>query len=332
MSVEFSVIVCTYNPVQKIFKRLLHAIASFNQFGSIPFELILVDNNSKQPVAQMKEVQELVRNLPVTKTIVEKKSGLTSARLAGHREAGGKWLIFFDDDNEPAADYLEVLKNTIQRYPAVGCWGPGTIKVEYTDTATNEWLEKQKLLFQQRQAASILFDDKKRWQHWYPVGTGMAIRRDVMDYYVKQVREKRYTLTDRKGKDLSSGGDVQIVLSGIKLGYKAGTIPSLRVQHLISKEKANIWYLQKQRFGTSSCYLLAHEQVFPELAFRHELLSNKEILKHIYSVFRNHYQKNGIKDFLLQLSKTMGEINARYMNAGVPSPLLMRFYQRMIHA
>ena len=61
-----------------------------------------------------------------------------------------------------------------------------------------------------------------------------------MLYYIKQVNEGNYTLSDRKGNNLSSGGDLQMVLTSIKLGYEVGTIPELKMNHMINKNKSQL--------------------------------------------------------------------------------------------
>src|SRR5438477_11180742 len=154
---KFSVVVCTHNPNPALFSRVLKAISAFTHRS---FELIIVDNDSKTPVSEMGEVKTLLNSVPY-KIISEKDPGLTNARIAGNTAASGDWLVWIDDDNEPASDYLDALQKLIEQYPQAGCWGPGHITVDYFEGVKNKWLNDQKKLFQERFDEGVLFDNKK---------------------------------------------------------------------------------------------------------------------------------------------------------------------------
>lgn len=327
---NISIIICTFNPDIPILERLLRRIKDCIHNFEQQVEIIIVDNNSSLPLLENDQVKKLFGYLPSAKIIVEKNPGLTNARIAGVKASKYNWLIFFDDDNEPSEDYLVKVNEVIKKYNNSGAFGPGTITVEYTDIKFS-WLDKYKYLFQQSAHTKIKFDRQKLWQEFYPVGTGLCIRKEIMLYYIKQVNEGNYTLSDRKGKNLTSGGDVQMVLTSIKLGYEVGTIPELKMNHMINKNKSQLGYILKQCFGTASAFVPAHCQVFPELHFEKKLLTNKQILEKAYTTFRNHFFKSGVKSFQIQLAIVMGEINTRYMNVKTKRPSLLTTYERWIN-
>ncbi|MEP6951255.1 MAG: hypothetical protein ABI863_18345, partial [Ginsengibacter sp.] len=241
------------------------------------------------------------------------------------------WLIFFDDDNEPHLRYITQASKLINNHPEVGCWGPAQISVEYIGGQMNDWLQKMKPVFQERFIAEEKTDNNQHWQIWYPVGTGLIIRKDLAGQYAQNVLQKKYFLSDRKGKSLSSGGDVQMVLCAIKEGYKAGISPALKMNHLIKKEKTSLGYILRLTYGTASAYIPAYNQVFDEHRFEIQKAGSRKILIRIYSYFRIHYVKQKDKrDFWIGLTQVMGEFKASTDDKKFNTPLILRLYERVI--
>jgi glycosyltransferase involved in cell wall biosynthesis len=274
-------------------------------------------------------VSDFLKRLACARIIIEKKPGLTSARIAGIKAAKYEWLIFFDDDNEPNTNYLQKVVLSLNQYPTVGAWGPGEIEVEFTHRVPI-WLCDEKHLFQQRKEEHTKFASQAEWQEFYPFGTGLIIRRDIAEIYAKRVHEKRYTLSDRKGKSLASGGDVQLVLTGIEQSYGAGVVSGLKLTHLIDGSKTRMKYLLKMQYGTASAYVKAYNQVFENAKIPIEEISGIQVLWKIYSLYRIHGRKMKREQFKLFFATKMGEINARFEASGVSKPLLLRFYEKRI--
>lgn len=325
----FSIVICTHNPTGELLQRLLTALLKFEDV--VPHEVVLVDNNSNPVLADREQVKQFLSSHPQARLLNENNPGLTPARIAGIKAAAFDWLIFFDDDNEPSADYLSRVSLAINQYSQVGMWGPGNVEVIYTGS-TEDWLSTKKNLFQQRNEPVTKFDQQQLWQPCYPYGTGMIIKKEIAIEYVKRVREGRYTLSDRKGKSLASGGDVQLVLTGISLGFSAGIIAGLSINHLIDSSKSNLIYLRKQEYGTASAFTKAYNQVFVEQQIPVRHISNKEVLKSLYSIYRIYRAGNTSIDFQLLLASKLGELNAQVFATDQKKPLLLRLYEKMIHA
>lgn len=329
----FSIVLCTYNPDEVIFKRLLDSVNFLNNPNNNPFEIIIVDNNSSNSISQYSYIASFLKKDNNRKCVVEAKQGLTQARIRGLNEAQYDWIIYFDDDNEPNAEYLINLEKAIEENSQVHIWGPAKIKVEFIGVSKKNWVETKKEYFQERDWNATNFGINNTWQYYFPYGTGMVVNRNVLEEYVKRVNTGRYSLSDRKGKSLSSGGDLQIVLTATNMQLPVGTINGLVINHLISKEKANISYLEKQQYGTASCNISAHVQADPELKLDNTLVSNKDILRNIYYIFRNSLFRANIKDIRLKLAESFGNMNARYLFQKVErKPLLIRVYEKLINA
>ena len=101
------------------------------------------------------------------------------------------------------------------------------------------------------------------WTSFYPYGTGLTIRRQVMERYCSEVKSGSFSSTGRQGKSLSSGEDNQIVWEAIKMGCAAGISPSLVITHLIPIRKSNLDYVKRLSFGTASSFSTVLGRFFP---------------------------------------------------------------------
>lgn len=328
----FSIIVCSYNPNERALARLLRRLAQLDVDRTIAWEVILVDNNSRIPLAERDPVREWMNTCPTARCVVEYEPGLTAARLRGIKESAFPWLILIDDDNEPAADYLTRAAQFIESAEAasVGAFGPGTIAVEYLDPV-EPWLHEVKELFQERAVERSVFSQQRAWQLYYPVGTGMVIRKELAELYADRVINGSYTLSDRKGKSLSSGGDVQMVFTAIQQGYQVGVVAGLSMAHLIAGDKANLRYLKKQQYGTASAYTKAYNQVYTDATIPTHLITNRQILLKMYALFRHSYRRLARPQFTLLMCSKMGEFKAVLEAHPQPTPWLLRIVEKWIH-
>src|SRR4051794_19261706 len=102
MNVVISVVISTYNPDIDRLDRTLRAVA-LQTLDAELWELVLVDNASTKPVT----IDNIPWNRGECRQIREERLGLTYGRLAGIRASKGALLVFVDDDNELAPDYLQ---------------------------------------------------------------------------------------------------------------------------------------------------------------------------------------------------------------------------------
>ncbi|MCZ2397305.1 MAG: glycosyltransferase [Chitinophagales bacterium] len=324
---NFSIITCTHNPDTEIFNRLIAAVANMELATGCEAEWIVVDNNSSPAVEGRFNFSWVT--IPVS-LVKESKPGLTAARLNGIGKARHEWLVFFDDDNEPTPDYLIEAGKVIQEYPQVGAWGPGRVEVVFQNPDVDAWVASKADLFQQRNATEVQFACERQWQPFYPYGTGLVLRKDMAVLYAERVRDGRYTMTDRKGKSLSSGGDIQMVWTAIEQGNPAGITPTLRVNHHISKDKSILKYILRQEFGTASAYIKAFNQVFPGNAIKPGKVTNVKVLRMLYAKYRIHFFKMSRSDFKLLIVQKMGEMNAGIIAIGKKPSFLLKIFEKYL--
>ena len=292
MAMDISVIVCTYNPEERIFNRCLNAIRSFRK-NDLQVEVILVDNNSFPSLINLDYIEAFLAVTPSSRCITETEPGLTYARIAGFRAALAPVVIYFDDDNEPDPDYLLIANQVLSEKKEVGMLGPGVVQVDFID-GSNKWLESERPLFQEINLTSEMYNNVlTSYEHCYPYGTGLVLRKKIMENYCRLV-ESQGEISDRKGNSLVAGGDLQIVWTGIKLGYYAGRTPKLQMVHIIPKSRTTESYIRKL------CYSLGYSEtkcrlgVFPEneqiirkektTFFQTYFLLAKSILRYVFNL------------------------------------------------
>src|SRR5689334_2879087 len=119
-----SVIICTHNPRRDYLSRTLEGLRQQDIYFD-QWELLLVDNASTEPLTTV----DLSWH-PQGRYVFEPTLGLTSARQRGIRESASDLLVFIDDDNVLASDYLSVALAIARQHPQLGAWG-GSVLAEY---------------------------------------------------------------------------------------------------------------------------------------------------------------------------------------------------------
>jgi len=103
------------------------------------FEVIVIDNNSKDNTVQI--VQDY-SSLPNLRLVRESKQGLSHARNRGIKEAKGNYVGFIDDDARVSPHYIENLLKLLNRFSdSIDCYG-GPILPFYTTEKPVWFLDK----------------------------------------------------------------------------------------------------------------------------------------------------------------------------------------------
>jgi hypothetical protein len=248
-----SVIICSHNPRENYLRRVLEALKA-QTLPMKDWELLLVDNASKEPLAGRFDLSWHAHAWHVR----EEKVGLTPARLRGIAESKGDLLVFVDDDNVLRADYLEASVKIGAEYPQLGAWGGSCIpEFEVEPPAElRPWLAG--LLIEK--LSKPILDKLPRGGPALPPGAGMVVRRNVALNYREQVlRDPLRQTLDRTGKMLGAGGDSDMALCGYALGLGTGRFPALELTHLIPARRLTLEYLEgiHEGFGFSGVVLTA---------------------------------------------------------------------------
>lgn len=326
---DISVIVCTYNPEERTFRRCLNAIKNL-QVEGVQTEVVLIDNNSTVPIASLDYVAEFIRVISHSKIVVEKKQGLTYARIAGFRQSSGNLIIFFDDDNEPFPDFLIQAKCILADRPFVGVMGPGYINVEYLDKV-EPWIQNHlNKYFQEKNATSEEYIlSVMEWFPCYPPGTGQIIRRSVFDSYQQFFSTKRLKTLDRKGNDLSSAGDSQIIWSSMNLNMAVGHHPDIRINHLIASKRANLDYIKRLRYYLDLSGTLAFFEMYPEKKTSVQHYQTSSFLFGLFKIFFHGVKNKEFKNIKLNIAALAGRNQAYITISDRKMPFALRVIKKM---
>jgi hypothetical protein len=146
-------------------------------------------------------------------------------------------LVYVDDDNLLAADYLEAARALLAAHPFLGVIGAGVLEPEYEVQPSAALLPyvgclALRTVIQPRWSISI--DD---WVS-VPWGAGLCVARDVATAYLDMWNNlSTFASLERQGEHFGGEGDVAFSLTAVQLGRGFGIFPRLRVTHLIRSER-----------------------------------------------------------------------------------------------
>jgi glycosyltransferase involved in cell wall biosynthesis len=253
--VQISVIICTHNPRAEYLRRVLDALKA-QTLPKDQWELLLIDNASKEPLAAKFDLTWH----PQGRHVREEELGLTPARLRGIKEARGADLVFVDDDNVLASDFLATSSRISKDFPFLGAWG-GHVEGEF-ESPVPEWLKPYLHHLAVREVT------RDYWSNYYsdnrsmPFGAGLCVRKTVAVAYMQALRSRPASKKlGRTGGALLSGEDVDMALTAHDLGLGTGLFAALRAIHLIPEGRMTVDYISRLLEGTVySTHLLRNQR------------------------------------------------------------------------
>lgn len=256
-----SVIICTHNPRRDYLEATLDGLRA-QTLPADQWEFLLIDNASEAGRAPDAELGWH----PGARLIVEKKLGLTPARLRGIREAKGDLLIFVDDDNILDPDFLESALKIASERPYLGSWS-GQCRPRF-DEPPPEWTRRYWGNLVLREFKEDRWSNLPRLADTMPCGAGLCVRREIALHYLKlNETGQRGFQFDRTGNSLVSGGDNDLAACACDLGLGVGLMTSLKLQHLIPPVRLTADYLTRLAEGIHfSSALLDHARGLPVVA------------------------------------------------------------------
>jgi glycosyltransferase involved in cell wall biosynthesis len=255
---ELTVIIPAHNPHPG---RLLATLAGLRA-QTLPFarwETLLVDNASTIFPSPDDLATAQLSNLRV---IHEPQLGLTSARQCGFRAARGDVVVLVDDDNVLAPDYLEQVLGIFAAHARVGVAG-GRSHPRF-DAEPPAWAQEffpllaLRDLGDRERISAGLHPDGTSGSHYpdfAPIGAGMALRRPAWTAWLDARGSTAAGLSDRRGGELTSSGDNDIVLCAMRAGWEAGYFPQLALTHLIPAGRLEAGYLARLNRGIQKSWM-----------------------------------------------------------------------------
>jgi len=234
MQLSVSVILCTHNPRPDYLSRVLASLRA-QTLPAEQWEFLLIDNASQEPLVERCDISWHAHG----KHIREDELGLTVARLRGIQESSGKLLVFVDDDNLLAPDFLEQATAISARFSVLGVFGAGILEPEF-EVDPPPALRSHLDLLALRNVASALWTNNARDAQCRPWGAGLCVNRRVANIYRQFVADLGIAaVLGRRGQRLFSGEDDVFSLVAAEIGLHFGVFPDLRITHLIPAERLN---------------------------------------------------------------------------------------------
>lgn len=238
-ALDVSVIICAHNPRTDYLERVLEALRR-QSLAMDRWELLVIDNASEEPLAKHLDLAWH----PNARCIRENELGLTPARLRGIFEAEAELLVWVDDDNVLAEDYLEQAIDLGEAHQFLGAWGGSSIP-EF-EAEPERWLAPYVPEVCLRTVEVVRWARNPGELGPCPSGAGLCVRRTVARHFAVEVaKHPTRKLLGRRGSSLMSAEDVDMVLGCIDLDYGYGLFPALRLTHLISARRVSAPYLKR---------------------------------------------------------------------------------------
>jgi glycosyltransferase involved in cell wall biosynthesis len=273
---NISIIICCYNSANRIEKTLEHI--AVQELNDLICEVLIVDNNCTDATVAIAQKKWKDCGNPFDLRIInEKEAGLSHARRAGVMAAKGEIVVFCDDDNWLHSNYCQIAYEIMRNDNTIGVLGGRSSAV--ADAEFPFWFSTYQVNYAVGvQSLRSGFVDSRG----YLWGAGMVLRRQELTKLYECGFKS--LLSDRKGENLSSGGDSEIckwfLLIGKRLYYS---------EELIFKHYIPIDRLTKEYFGALyNGFHLSSNAIFMYNSFiRHYIHKNKTSVYHKMKLLLN---------------------------------------------
>lgn len=238
-----SIVICCHNSSNLLPETLRH-ICSLKVISEIKWEVIVIDNASEDNTSEIaKKLLEEYKCPVKYRVLFQPELGLSNARRMGFENSEYNYILFCDDDNWLEESYIETGFKILESDSKIGALGgqseaviQGKIPVWFTENSQNYSVGKQS-----EKSGDITFSHGVLW------GAGLYIRK----YALAELYSSGFNslLTDRKGNQLTSGGDTEKCYALRLAGWKIWYDERLKLKHFIPEKRLEWNYLRKLSRG-----------------------------------------------------------------------------------
>ena len=236
-----SVVVCTYNRSQSL-RKTLDSLADQLLPAESPWELIVVDNNSKDDTAEVVSKFSRTSSLSV-RYVFEMNQGLSHARNTGVRAARGDIIAFTDDDVTVDPRWLFELQKTFTEFDCA-CVAGRIVPVWNGQKPSWLKLEGPQALRSGTVVSFDLGDEPCEVNTVPPVGANMAFKRTVFENYGSFRSD-----LGKRGNDPMLGEEVEFCARLSHAGDKLVYAPAAVVYHPVPQERLKKRYFRSYYFN-----------------------------------------------------------------------------------
>jgi glycosyltransferase involved in cell wall biosynthesis len=235
---DISIIICTFNRSDSL-KKTLQTIKEMTVPQGIVWELLVVDNNSKDDTRAM--VKAFQKNTSIRCAYYfENRQGQSFARNTGIQNASGNIIVFTDDDVIVDKSWIKNISDAFQGNTDVACIGGKILPV--WESPCPEWIKGELLNIL---ALCDLGDETKILSEPKVWGANLSFKTSI-------IREYGFfdTKLGHKGGKLYGGEETKYLQTLINAGEKIMYFPGALVYHCISKSRLKKKYFRKWYFDT----------------------------------------------------------------------------------
>jgi len=251
--VGFSIVVCTHNGSNRILPTL-EAIAGLK--SDLPWEVIIVNNASDDDTAAiildfLGKRSGLLNGSLVSQPI----PGLIHARRMGVSKAQYSFIVFCDDDNWLATDYLTQAASKLSGNSQIGALGGNGIP--RFEGEKPDWFDQYSHSYAVGSQDWHLGQFPNKLGYLY--GAGMVVRKEIL----RKIFDSniKLALTGRKANKLVSGDDVEMCYLIQLMGYLLAFEPNMKFEHWLPANRVtwNNYFLLKEGIIKSAAILYAYQ-------------------------------------------------------------------------
>lgn len=241
-----SIVICTYNGSLKLPETLRH-LALQEIPADMPWELIIINNASTDDTCSVAETEWSKHgNTGSFRVITESNLGLTHARERGFNEARYDYVLLCDDDNWLDKDFIATARDIMMQNPRIAVLGG--LGEPVFESEPPEWiLQNPRIIAVGPQAprSGKVATNKVS-------GAGCTVRKSAYN----KLKEAGFKglLSDRKGSELSSGGDHELCYALAVIGYDIWYSDKLKFKHFITKERLTWEYCLRFIQESTRCF------------------------------------------------------------------------------
>lgn len=295
-----SAILITHNPRSDLLAAALESIER-QTLAKGAFEVLVVDNAS---APALEETELRVKYALELRVIREPRLGISFARCAGIRAARGEILVFVDDDNRLAADYLERTLEIASRRPETGAFG-GICEPLFECRVPRWKMRLLPYLGVRDHGPEPISSRSGEWGEWDPIGAGMVIRRVVGERFRRIVEEHpEAQRLGRAGGALMSGEDTLMARAAWLEGYACSYEPALKLQHAMKAGRLAVPMLARTLYGHGRSYVIL-QRLLGRPAGRAGWLLSAELVLSYCSRVRNEGLRTGTISWFWDLGRAV---------------------------